>query len=262
MKDVRAAIGPLTEDDVREITVFFTQTVERWADRSRGKSKKYNGVTEAFRANPTIAQYLAIRTAQPDESVNVEASFAWDEWAISSENELLRFGIDPLTLIGALDGNRNEVSKVCLVLMNALVEKDRLKLANSAVVARKLAIPDSLVDFIVWLLLEATTYRDMWLHPDLLILAKERLVGSKPDHIESFQISAKRKRAVQAAAHVVMDGDVPTWRTIAKKLNVAHTTVRRWFEGDEFTDYFKSHVSMWRRHNEREAERESTGASN
>jgi hypothetical protein len=202
----------------------------------------WKSLVEAYWKEPTIINYVRLSRAYGGSAI-AQTFIDFDAQAI--EKELRQFGMEPLLVSGALDGNEFEIEELSLRLMERLIERDELaKEGHTQVQSRGFAIGDSLVDFLIVAMLQAAV-EDA--HPALTVLIKERLCGQKPDYYEKYLRLMDQRKAIALAALKLPAGKI-TVRKVARLMNVEPSTVSRWFpDGDlqEKVDQFRKSIDAF-----------------
>ena len=202
----------------------------------------WKSFVEAYWKEPTITNYVRLSRAYGTPAI---AQTFIDFDAHAFEKELHQFGMEPLLVSGALDGNEFEIEELSLQLMERLIERDNLaKKGHTQVQSWGIAISDSLVDFLIIAMLQAVVEEE---HPALAVLIRERLCGQKPDYYEKHLRLIHQRRAIALAALKFPTGKVSV-RKIAKLMNIEPSTVTRWFpDGDlqEKVDQFRKSIDAF-----------------
>ena len=92
------------EDDYRQ-----------WGTKEGGG---FNAPTLAYKQNPTMETYLALRRAHPDAEIEISASRGLDA-LFRMEPELQKHGFDPADIAAILDSDPKAISKVALQCMES-----------------------------------------------------------------------------------------------------------------------------------------------
>ena len=205
--------------------------------------KDFEKLTDQFFEEPSIENYIVMRRRYP--SMGIEAArFAGLDPLLAIKDELQRFGIDPLVIGAALDGDDREIDELCLQLMEALIKRRALeKAGNTHLQRRRQVAPDSLIDYLVITMLEVIERDGCPLPASLIILIRERLGGPYPALYRDYLIKQKRKDAAFLGFHLLHKGEEPSIRRVAQIMGVQPSTVSRWFpDGD-----FWAEVERWQR---------------
>jgi hypothetical protein len=129
--------------------------------------------------------------------------------------------------------------------MERLIERNDLaKEGHTQVQSRRIAISDSLVDFLIVAMLQAVVEEE---HSALAVLIRERLCGQTPDYYEKYLRLMDQRRAIALAALKFPAGKISV-RKIARLMNVEPSTVSRWFpDGDlqEKVDQFRKSIDAF-----------------
>lgn len=195
----------------------------------------FNSSSLAYKDNPTIQNYLALRRENPSAEIEVSALGGYDS-VVAMQPELEAFGIALEDILGVLDADQDALSKVSLLLLQALADQeDAEKRGETHLVSRGEAIPLALTDWIIALALEAMSWtNEMQMNRDLIVLVKARLVGNRPKYTARNHVRQSRKAAVWIGGQMLAQGRSPSIRGVAELLGLSPSTVSRWFETGEF----------------------------
>jgi len=195
----------------------------------------FNTLTKSYKENPSIENYLKIRREHPGAEIEI-AVIGGMEQLFFMEPELRRFGINPNLVASVMDANEKAISEMALQLLEKLVERNRkLKAGETHVSRRGTAIPDKLVDWMIACALDALSWNDnLYIPRDLIVLIRERLGGSKPEYEKASHAHEMRWNALITGGQLLAQGHKPTFRLLSKFLDVAPSTVKRWFPDGEF----------------------------
>jgi hypothetical protein len=208
------------------------------SDRSYSRFK---ALMDAYEREPTLENYVRFRRTFGVSGTDVARFTEFDSFAI--EAELRSFRIDPWLVNGALDGDERQMDELTLRLMEALIEREKIERnGGSHLQSRRIAISDSLVDFVIVAMMEAAESHDSPIPSSLIALVRERLCGTAPDRYKEFLRMQRRRDAIALAAIKFPTGSVSI-RRLAALIEVEPSTISRWFrDGD-----FKRHVDSFRR---------------
>lgn len=134
-------------------------------------------------------------------------------------------------MTGVLDADQASISDLSLRLMEHIVrERDVAASGETQLVRRGLAMPDSLIDWLICVALDAQSWTNsMELNRDLIVLIRERLGGSNQRYKQAVEAHTKQRHAQWIGAQLKARGIEPTVRRIAEVLEVAPSTVTRWY---------------------------------
>jgi hypothetical protein len=197
-----------------------------------------DAVSKAFKANPSLENYLALRRANPDAQIEV-AVFGGIDSLFAMEEELKAFGIAAHPLMtGVLDADQEAISDLSLILIERIVSARRLAAQGEThLIRRGLAMPDSLIDWLINVMLDAQSWNNtLDLNRDLIVLIRERLGGATQHYQQVAEVYHKRRSAVWIGAQLKARGVDPTLRVLADYLKVAPSTIARWFPDDDLGD--------------------------
>lgn len=190
-------------------------------------------LADKFEAEPILENYLVLRRGFGGTGVELSYFLIPDPLS-SVEDELRQHGIDPAIFSDALDGNDYQIDELCLQLMERLVERQtRERAGHTHIQTTGLAIPDSLIDYLVISMLEASEVHGLAPGPALVILIREKLGGPNPGRHKQNLIDKNRKHAIWIAAHHRLGGRTISVRQIAEKMGLEASTVSRWFKPGE-----------------------------
>ncbi|QGZ94968.1 hypothetical protein [Terricaulis silvestris] len=196
-----------------------------------GEEGGFNDVSRAYKQNPTLENYLALRRADPDAEIEVAVLGGIDD-LFAVEKELERYGIGAHPLMtGVLDANQAAVSELSLKLMDHIVRARELtENGETQLVRRGMVMPDSLIDWLICVALDAQSWTDsMELNRDLIVLIRERLGGANQHYKQAVAAHTRQRNAPWIGAQLKARGIEPTVRKIAELLEVAPSTVTRWY---------------------------------
>jgi hypothetical protein len=226
---------------------FSSLNLQNFSDREmtdRGRKTRsddlshYMSLVDAYEKAPTMANYVRLKRTGGPAVIGRFADFD----PLTIEAELRRYGIDPLMVCSALEGDEREIEKLSVRLMECLIERDQIeKEGHTHVQGRQIAISDSLVDFLTVAMLEAVAEEN---HTAMVVLIRERLCGQNPDYYKDFLVFTKQRKAVALAALRFPTGKISV-RKVAKLMNVEPSTVSRWFPAgalQEQVDKFRKSV--------------------
>jgi hypothetical protein len=189
---------------------------------------------QEFLKHASIRNYVRFRRNWPGEQVSVVR--LGDPLAVISLGaELRNVGLDDSLVSPVPHGSSQKIDELCLQLLEKLIERgEREEAGATHLQARKQAITNSLVDYLVCIMLEAIHQDDAFLPASLVVLIRHRLVGANPALWERFELGQKRLRAARLAAQKRHEGEQGSIRQVADLLGLPPSTVARWFREGEF----------------------------
>jgi hypothetical protein len=195
-----------------------------------GAFLRWKSLLNAYDNEPTITNYVRLKRATGMSAV-VQKFIDFDPHAIAEA--LQQFGIEPLLVSGALDGDGSDIEELSVRLMERLIERDGLeKGGRTQVQSRGMAISDSLIDFLIVVMLQAVLEDE---HSALSVLIQERLCGRKPDFYNEHLRLINQRKAVALAALKFPAGKISV-RKVAKLMKVEPSTVSRWFPAGDLQE--------------------------
>jgi hypothetical protein len=194
----------------------------------------FNLVTRAYKANPTIENYVALRRQHPDEAIQVAVTGGLD-WLFGKQKIFTQFGIDPHLVAGVLDADPNDISELSLRLLELIIERKKFEKAGKThVVSRGLAISDNTVNYLINVMLGALDWNDdLFIPRDLIVLILHQVGGASSDWERSEELKELKTKVFISMWRLVGAGKTPSIRAVAKDLGVSQTTVMRWFPRGE-----------------------------
>lgn len=199
-------------------------------DEGDSEDKQIEDLTKVYKTDPSIEHYVKLRRDKPDATIEVAVIGGFESMFYMRE-EFERYGIDPDLLTGILDADPEAVSEVSLRLMEKMIEARQMDSAGQThLIRRGMAIPDRLIDWVISCSLDAMSWNDEVKVPrDLIVLIRERLGGSNPQYEQEGDVRKSKRDAEIIAGQLKAQGIAPTFRLLGQYLNVAPSTVKRWF---------------------------------
>ncbi len=122
----------------------------------------FNAVTKAYKANPTLENYLALRKKYPDAEIEVAIHGGIDQ-LFFMEPELARFGIAAADFASVFDANPDAISHFSLFFMERYLGSKVAKKGGETHLARRgLVAPDKLIDWFITCALNSLSWTDEW----------------------------------------------------------------------------------------------------
>jgi len=205
----------------------------------------YNALSKAYKKNPSIEQYVQLRRNKPNAEIEISVIGGMDQ-LFFLEAELRKYGFDPSRVASVMDADQEAISELSLQLMEKLIEAKALsKKGKSHLARRGLAVPDKLINWLITCMLDSLSWNDhLHIPRDLIVLIRERLGGSNPEYEKTSNAHQMRWAALTIGGQLQARGINPSFRMLAGILNVAPSTVKRWFPNGEFTVEVER-VSHW-----------------
>lgn len=209
------------EDDYRQ-----------WGTKEGGG---FNEPTLAYKQNPTMETYLALRRAHPDAEIEISASGGLDA-LFRMEPELQKHGFDPADIAAILDADPEAISKVALQCMEKLIAaKELAAKGETHLVGRGKAVPLALVDWMIMVALDGMSWTGQLEIPrDLIVLIQNRLGGIQGKYYRNSELHERKQNALFIAGQMLARGEKTGIRQLARLLGVEASSVSRWFEKGEF----------------------------
>lgn len=201
----------------------------------------FSGLSKDFKEDPSIEHYVRLRREHPDERIEIAISGGL-EWLFANQEELEALRIPPDVVAGALDADAESISELSLLLLERIVERNAAQRAGAThLVSRGKAISDTLVNYLINLMLDSLEWTDvMQLHRDLIVLIRHQTGGGVCEWDREEKLRELRREATATALKMACEGKEPSYRSIGKALGVNATTVMRWFDdAADFMDGLK-----------------------
>jgi hypothetical protein len=208
---------------------------DEWQSFGSTPGGGFNEFSLAYKNDPSLEKYLEIRRKNPSAEIEVAVIGGIDK-LFSIEAELRKFGFDPSIIASALDADSEAISEISLILMEKIIEARQLEAqGETQLVSRGLAVPQKLMDWLISLMLDALSWNDTLHIPrDLIVLIRERLGGSNPYYEQAARTHVMRNNALMIGGQMLARGLQPSFRSIAKLLEISPSTVKRWFDDRDF----------------------------
>lgn len=205
----------------------------------------FNTPTKTYKAAPTLETYLSLRRADPDAEIEV-AVIGGFEAMFYMRDEFERHGLDPGLLGGILDSDPQAVSETSLRLIELMIAaRQREADGGTHLASRGETVPDKLIDWIICCALDSMSWNnELTLPRDLIVLIRERLGGSSPHYEQAGRVRKAKSSAAMIAGQLKAQGINPTLRMLGRVLQVAPSTVKRWFEPGEL----EREAEVWAAH--------------
>ena len=160
----------------------------------------FNAITRAFKANPTVENYVDLRRKHPDEVIQVHTT-SDIEWLFSNQDVLEAFDIPPQLVANTLDADQESISELSLILLEKLIDRKKaLKAGETHLLRRGKAISDGLVNYLISMILDSLDWNDHRAsHSSVVNELDCRQVSS-----DDFESPAEMQRAINLNTLVVL----------------------------------------------------------
>lgn len=204
-------------------------------DFESDEEASFDSATKAYKAEPTLQNYLKLRRANPSADIEVAVLGGFDS-VVAMQAEFEAHGFSVEEMMGILDADQHTISDVCLRLIEELIHHEQLSQSGETqLVRRKQAIPYKLVDWVIAIALESLSWTgSLKMNRDLIVLINARLVGSEPHYQQLVSAHEARNRATWCGAQLLATGKQNSLRKVAAAIGVSPSTVSRWFGPGEF----------------------------
>jgi hypothetical protein len=182
-----------------------------------------------------LEHYLKLRRENLDVEFEVSVVGGADQ-LFFMEASLRKHGFEPALVASALDADPDALGELSLQIMERLVEARRLSNSGETHLGRRgLVMPEKMADWLIGCMLDALSWNnDLHIPRDLIVLVRERLSGSNPEYEQAARAAAMRSNAILLAGQLLAQGVKPSFRLLARLLEVAPSTVKRWFPDGDF----------------------------
>ncbi len=212
---------------------------------------------------------MELRRANPGKLIEVSTSWGLD-WVMSNDERLQALGIDTKDVVGCLDADEASASRLSLRLIELIVERHaRENAGETHLIGRGEAISDSLINYLIAMMLDALDWNDnMTISRDLIVLIKHQLGAEVSSEAKAQEVKHRRSIAIWGAAELRLQGEASSLRKVASMMRVSPSTVLRWFaetsldeevekirsflQGDEFELLQKTVAELRRRRDKNE----------
>lgn len=199
--------------------------------------------SEEFYKVSSLDNWVKCRRAglMPNRPLN-----AGPKWLGHYDSNLNVFGITEENFIGILDANFEHISHVCLIISENIVLSDKLKKrGESHLVSRQKVLSDETANFLICLIMDCLEWNGVSQYPDdLVMLLKHRLIQGSSRIEARRDIADRRLNAAVWAGRELAMGKTPTFRSVARRMQVEASTVMRWFTS---TAEFKKQANRWKK---------------
>lgn len=204
-------------------------------EKISSKERQTSALARRFKNEPTLENYINLRRNYPNVPIEVAIHGGIDP-LFYMERELAHYGINANDMASVFDADQNAISKIALLVIEKLIDRRRLqKAGNTHLVRRGRTIPDNLIDWVINSCLDSLSWNDDLRIPrDLIILIRERLGGPNSEYVKGAYTYHLRSNAALAGGQLKAQGIKPTYKILGKIMNVAPSTVMRWFAPGEF----------------------------
>lgn len=217
----------------------------------------------AFMDDPTLENYLKLRLANPGRLIEV-----WNinpfYWALCNRERVEALGINVEDVFGLIDADEACASRLSLRLIELIVERRaREKSGETHLVGRGEVISDSLINFLIAMMLDVFDWKNSLIIPrDLLVLVKHQLGADRSAEIRDMSVQLSRQKALSEGAYLKKMGKPVTLGSVAEILKVERSTVLRWFKDGDFQREVDRLYEMRKRLDRYEASRSPEGRTN
>jgi hypothetical protein len=224
------------EDEFEEDYTAFALSFQH-----NGVTGAFSELSKAFKAAPTLEHYLELRRQNPGKLIEVSTSWSLD-WVMSNDERLQELGIPTRDVVRSLDADEAAASRLSLRLIELLVERRaRESSGETHLVGRGEAVSDSLINYLIAMMLDALDWNDnMTIPRDLIVLIKHQLGADVSAEAKGQEVKHRRETAQWGAARLRAQGEAGSLRQIASMMRVSPSTVLRWFAETSFEEEVES----------------------
>jgi len=203
-------------------------------NRAENDKSGFSPLSKAFKSDPTIENYVALRRKHPDEVIKVGIS-GGIEWLFANEDLLRSFNIPSNLVAGSLDADPDSISEFSLILMERLIERnDAEKEGKTHLASRGEAISDSQVNYLINMMLDSLDWNDdLFIPRDLIVLIRNQIGGGKDSAIaKRLKSHELEENAEFIGAQLLERGETVSLRKVASILQVNASTISRMYPGN------------------------------
>lgn len=214
--------------------------------RDGGVSQKQ--LLELGNRRPKIADFL--RFVSDNEGVPFRSiwMFGGLEFVFDYEAHFEKIGVEGSLLASCMEGNSQAVRKACRMILQALGEAERLtQVGETQIVSRGLGVSHTAVKaFILGILDAKERYKIQEVIPELYFLLSIMLFPGEPE-ADSLRKSKDLKLYSSRVGSQYLNTYkiFPSYRQLAKILDVAPSTISRLFESRGEFESWVTHCKMW-----------------
>jgi hypothetical protein len=224
------------------ITLGARVSLQKGETDVRRKQENSGRLAEEFKSNPTAANYVRLRRANP-QTFFASVQFAGLDAALAIEDDFSGAGVDTQLVLNALLADTSSVNRLSLQLLEMLLYRGARHGEHGGTLWKGKK-SSALVDYLICIMVDAIAGHDPNTFPsDLAMLIKERLKGADADLHHKTKTEAKKSEAIWIAANMILRGEKPTLEAVAKSIRVNKTTVARYFEKEGGTAGFRRHAT-------------------
>lgn len=226
------------DEDHEDYTAFSL------SKQHNAETGSFSELSKAFKANPALEHYLELRKSNPGKLIEISTSWALD-WCFKNEHRLKELGIDMLDAVGSLDADEASTSRLSLRLIELIVERRaREREGETHLVGRGEAISDSLVNYLIAMMLDALDWNnEMTIPRDLIVLIKHQLNADKSAEHDAMKLANRKEAALSVGGLMIAQGKTVSIAKVAEAMGVQRSTVMRWFKGENYqqkaTEWFR-----------------------
>lgn len=205
------------------------------SDQHNSETGSFSELSKAYKDNPTIEHYAKLRRDNRGQLIEISTNWSLD-WCLANQERVAELGIDIYDIVGSLDGDEACASRFSLRLIELIIERRaRKKAGDTHLVGRGEVISDSLVNYLIAMMLDALDWNDQMTMPrDLIVLIKHQLGADTSNQDMIMTVKHSRQTACALGAQLKAQGETVSLDKIAKIMSVERSTVLRWFKGEDF----------------------------
>jgi hypothetical protein len=215
--------------EIREIT-------QNWAKQ---RFDQFTSLALAYRKEPSIEHYLAIRTEFPELDIQIGFSSGIDP-LFALEDKFRQYGIDPALVAGAMDGFEPEIDKLCLVLMERIVARDKIS-GPGQIQRRRATISDAMINYLIAFMLEGFDWHneEVRIPASLILLIRHQLGPLKGDLHAEYKSREARDNAAWGVGQVLKPNEKLSINRLRRLTSVSRSTAARWLKDKDFQEWLQ-----------------------
>jgi hypothetical protein len=221
---------------IREIAQKFGWTKQRL--------DQFKRAALAYRKEPSIKHYLAIRTEFPELDIQTGFSGETDP-LFALEHKCRQYVIDPALVSAATDGFEPNIDKLCLALMERIVARDEIS-GLGQIQRRRATISNAMINYLIALMLEGFDRHneEVRIPASLILLIRHQLGPLKGDLHDEYETREARHNAAWVAGQKLKPNERLSINRLIKLASgpdnpISHSTAARWLKDKDFQKWLQ-----------------------
>src|SRR6516165_10206053 len=206
---------------------------------SKERFRQLQRLAILWRENPSLENYLAIRREFPELDIQIAMSAGIDP-LFALEDKCRQHGIDPALVAGAMDGFEPKIDKLCLILMERIVAREKIN-GVGAYQRRRAAISDAMVNYLIAFMLEGLDWceDEVRMPASLILLIRHQLGPLKGEFHKEYESRESMRQAAWIAGQQLKPTEKLSINRLIKLASsadspISRSTAARWLKNPEF----------------------------